>query len=155
IRLGWHHQIDEAAAGDGSGFDTTNMSTLAGTPSLRPLYHSNVLTFEDQVPASVREACGTGDQTKKCQTSWVRYGGPSLLQRLILDSYQGKVVLTGLFSALGHHVLKGGIEGNISYYDHLRTFGGGAAYVDFGPVSIDPNTTTLRVQDSGRFGYLS
>jgi hypothetical protein len=157
VRLGWHHQLDEGAPGDGSGFDNvTNMNTLAGIPALLPLYRSNVLNFEDQVPQSVRDACGSGDTTTKCQTSWNLYGGPNLLQRQKLDSFQGKVVLTGLFSALGHHVVKGGVEGNISYYDHLRTFGGGAVYWDFGPGSfIDPNTTTLGVLDVRRFGYLS
>jgi len=152
VRLGWHHQIDEAAPGDGSGFeDVTNMKTLAGIPSVHPDYHSNVLNFEDQVPASVRAACGTGDQTTMCRTSWESYGGLVFMQRQKLDSYQGKVVLTGLFSALGHHVLKGGILGNISYYDHLTTFGGGAWYFE----SIDPNTTTLHVQEARRYGYLS
>jgi len=157
VRLGWHHQIDQGAPGDGSGFDSvTNMDTLAGIPALTPYqYRSNVLSFEDQVPASVREACGIRDQTKKCQTSWSLYGGPNLLQRQKLDSYQGKVVLTGLFSALGHHVLKGGIEGNISYSDNLKTFGGGAWYFDFGPVSIDANRTTLGVFEARRYGYLS
>jgi hypothetical protein len=157
VRLGWHHQIDEGAPGDGSGFeDVSNMNTLAGVPSLTPYrYRSNVLNFEDQVPASVRDACGTGDQTTKCQTSWNLYGGPNLLQRQKLDSYQGKVVLTGLFTALGHHVLKGGIEGNISYFDNLRTFGGGAWYYDLGPGGVDPSTTTLGVFEARRFGYLS
>jgi hypothetical protein len=131
------------------------MNTLAGIPSLRPLNPNNVLNFEDQVPASVREACGTGDTTTKCQTSWNLYGGPGFLQRQKLDSYQGKVVLTGLFSALGHHVLKGGIEGNISYIDNLRTFGGGASYLDLRPEHSDPGTTTLRVLDARRYGYLS
>jgi hypothetical protein len=71
VRLGWHHQIDEGAPGDGQGFDNIhNLKTLAGIPSLAPLYVSNVLDFEDQVPASVREACGTGDRTTKCQTTW-------------------------------------------------------------------------------------
>ena len=156
VRVGWHHQIDEGAPGDGTGFDSiTDIHHLAGIPSLLPLYVSNVLDFEDQVPESVRQACGTGDRTTKCQTSWVAYGGPNFVERQILDSFQGKAVLTGLFTGLGHHVVKGGVEGNISYYDHLKTYGGGASYFDFGPGGIDPTTTTLGVQEARRFGYLS
>jgi hypothetical protein len=154
VRLGWHHQLDEGAPGDGSGFDNIhNLNTLAGIPSLAPLYNSNVLNFEDQVPASVREACGTGDRTTKCQTSWTLYGGPNFMERQILDSFQGKATLTYLLTALGHHVIKGGVDGSISYYDHLKTYGGGAWYVDFGPGVFGPNG--LGVQDARHFGYLS
>ena len=41
----------------------------------------NVLDFEDQVPASVRAACGSGDRTTKCQTAWIAYGGPNFVER--------------------------------------------------------------------------
>jgi len=127
VRLGWHHQIDQGEPGDGSGFDNIhNLNTLAGIPSLAPQYVSNVLDFEDQVPASVREACGTGDRTTKCQTTWNLYGGNNFLERQILDSFQGKATITYLLSALGHHVIKAGVDGSISYYDHLKTYGGGA-----------------------------
>ncbi len=155
VRLGWHHQIDEGAPGDGSGFDNIhNLNTLAGIPSLAPLYNSNVLDFEDQVPASVREACGTGDRTTKCQTSWNLYGGNNFLERQILDSFQGKATVTYLLTALGHHVIKGGVEGSISYYDHLKTYGGGAWYFDFGPGAVGAGNS-LGVQEARRFGYLS
>ena len=155
VRLGWHHQIDEGAPGDGSGFDNIhNLKTLAGIPSLLPLYVSNVLDFEDQVPASVRQACGTGDRTTKCQTSWASYGGPNFIERQLLDSFQGKATLTYLATALGHHVIKGGVEGSISYYDHLKTYGGGAAYFDFGPGAVGAGNS-LGVEEARRFGYLS
>ena len=155
VRIGWHHQIDEGAPGDGSGFDNIhNLGTLAGIPSLAPLYNSNVLDFEDQVPASVRQACGTGDRTTKCQTSWTLYGGPNFLERQILDSFQGKATLTYLLTALGHHVIKAGVDGSISYYDHLKTYGGGAWYFDFGP-GVFGAGKALGVQDARHFGYLS
>ena len=155
VRLGWHHQIDEGAPGDGSGFDNVhNLRTLAGIPSLAPLYNSNVLDFEDQVPASVRQACGTGDRTTKCQTSWTLYGGPNFLERQVLDSFQGKATLTYLLTALGHHVIKGGVDGSVSYYDHLKTYGGGAWYFDFGPGAFGAGNA-LGVQDARHFGYLS
>ncbi|HZJ55881.1 MAG TPA: TonB-dependent receptor [Myxococcaceae bacterium] len=154
VRLGWHHQIDEGAPGDGTGFDNIhNLNTLAGIPSLAPLYNSNVLDFEDQVPASVREACGTGDRTTKCQTSWNLYGGNNFLERQVLDSFQGKATITYLLNALGHHVIKAGVDGSLSYYDHLKTYGGGAWYFDFGPGPSAGGTTV--VQEARRFGYLS
>jgi len=155
VRLGWHHQLDEGTPGDGSGFDNIhNLNTLAGIPSLAPLYVSNVLDFEDQVPASVREACGTGDRTTKCQTTWLLYGGNNFLERQVLDSFQGKATITYLLAALGHHVIKAGVDGSISYYDHLKTYGGGAWYFDFGPGGVAPGTS-LGVQEARRFGYLS
>jgi hypothetical protein len=155
VRLGWHHQIDEGAPGDGSGFDNIhNLKALAGIPSLQPLYNSNVLDFEDQVPASVREACGAGDRTTKCQTSWNLYGGNNFLERQVLDSFQGKATITYLLNALGHQVIKAGVDGSLSYYDHLKTYGGGAWYVDFGPVGVAPGNS-LGVQEARRFGYLS
>ena len=154
VRLGWHHQIDEGAPGDGQGFDNIhNLKTLAGVPSLAPLYVSNVLDFEDQVPASVREACGTGDRTTKCQTTWGLYGGNNFLERQILDSFQGKATVTYLLAALGHHVIKAGVDGSLSYYDHLKTYGGGAWYFDFGPGGVAPGNS-LGVQEARRFGYL-
>ncbi len=155
VRLGWHHQLDEGAPGDGAGFDNIhNLNTLAGIPSLAPLYNSNVLDFEDQVPASVREACGTGDRTTKCQTSWLLYGGNNFLERQVLDSFQGKATITYLLNALGHHVIKAGVDGSLSYYEHLKTYGGGAWYFDFGPGGVAPGNS-LGVQEARRFGYLS
>ena len=155
VRAGWHRQLDEGTPGDGSGFgDIGNLQKLAGVPSLQPLYTSNVLDFEDQVPASVRSVCGSGDRTSKCQTSWNLYGGNNFLERQVLDSFQGKGTLTYLLTALGHHVIKGGLEGSISYYDHVKTYGGGAWYVDFGPGAVAPGNA-LGVQEARRFGYLS
>ena len=141
--------------GDGAGFDNIhNLNTLAGIPSLLPLYNSNVLDFEDQVPASVREACGTGDRTTKCQTSWNLYGGNNFLERQVLDSFQGKATITYLLNALGHHVIKAGVDGSLSYYEHLKTYGGGAWYFDFGPGGVAPGNS-LGVQEARRFGVLS
>src|SRR5262249_56288536 len=99
---------------------------------------SNVLEFEDQVPASVRQACGSGDRTTKCQTTWTLYGGNNFLERQLLDSYQGKATITYLVAALGHHVIKAGVEGSLSYYDHLKTYGARACYFHFGPAAVPP-----------------
>jgi outer membrane receptor protein involved in Fe transport len=128
VRFGWHHQLIESVPGDGSEFNINKPGTLAGTPEIVDVATKNILAFEDQVPASVRDFCSKPENDKSCQQiGWV-YGGTGFMERLVLDSYQGKATVTFLVSALGHHVFKAGADGVVAYYDHTKTYGGGVAY---------------------------
>jgi hypothetical protein len=151
VRVGWHHQKNVGEPGDGSGFDVLNPTNgLAGTSGIAPLFQDNLLNFENQVPAAVRTACtdpATGQPgLDRCQVSnWLLYGGPNFLEKLNLDSYQFNGVATYLLTAAGHHVFKAGFDGNLKYYEHTKTYGGGTTYNNFGGF----------VRESRRFGYIA
>ena len=159
LRVGWHHQLDEGLPGDGSGLDTSQAGTLAGTPSyiLHPSILRNVAEV-DQVPASVQQACSGPDATARCGVLGYYAGGPGFIERLVLDSYQARGMLTFLVSALGHHVLKAGVDGNIGYYEHIKAYTGRVAYTEVAESTVPGPTRGSQpyaVFDARNFGYLA
>ncbi|HEY1416308.1 MAG TPA: TonB-dependent receptor, partial [Myxococcaceae bacterium] len=158
VRVGWHHQIDEGLPGDDSGLNTTQSGTLAGTPNyiLHPSILRNIADIE-QVPASVKQACSGADADVRCGVLGWFTGGPGFIERLVLDSYQARGMLTFLVSALGHHVLKVGVDGNIGYYEHIKAYSGLVSYTEV-PESTVPGPTQgtqpYAVFDARNFGYL-
>src|SRR5262249_18586346 len=87
-------------------------------------------------------------------------GGPGFIERLVLDSYQARGMLTFLVSALGHHVIKLGGDGNIGYYEHDKAYSGRDAYTEVAE-STGPRPTPgsqayarLRAPDARNLGYL-
>ncbi len=159
LRFGWHHQLDEGLPGDGSEFNTGDRSTLAGTPNyvLHPSILRNIATI-DQVPATVAQACTGADADVRCGVLGWATGGPGFIERLVLDSYQARGMVTYLLNALGHHVLKAGVDGNIGYYEHKKAYTGRDAYSEQ-PEDTVPGPTRgtqpFAVFDSRTFGYLS
>ena len=99
VRVGWHHQVDEGLPGDDSGLNTGQTGTLAGTPNyiLHPSILRNIADV-DQVPDSVRQACSGPDATTRCGVLGWFTGGPGFIERLVLDSYQARGMLTFLVS---------------------------------------------------------
>ena len=154
IRIGWHHQTDEGVPGDGSTFNTTDPSHLAGTPAVgtSTVNLQNIATL-DQVPAAVAAACSGPYANVQCGTLGYVIGGPGFIEKLLLDSYQAKGTLTLLANAAGHHVIKGGVDANISYYDHTKAYTGRVIYQTLAGGSTPDGLDAL--QDSRRFGYLS
>ncbi len=159
VRVGWHHQVDEGLPGDDSGLNTGQTGALAGTPNyiLHPSILRNIADV-DQVPDSVRQACSGPDATTRCGVLGWFTGGPGFIERLVLDSYQARGMLTFLVSALGHHVLKAGIDGNLGYYEHIKGYTGRNAYTEV-PESTVPGPTRgsqpYAVFDARNFGYLT
>ena len=152
VKLGWHHQLDEGVPADGSDFNTDNGSpTLAATPNYitHPGILKNVARL-DQVPSSVTQACSGPFADAECGVLGYFTGGPGFIERLVLDSAQAKAVLTGLVSGLGHHVLKAGFDGTVSWYEHTKGYTGTVAYTEQPPgfVPVD------YVQDGRRYGFL-
>ena len=94
----------------------------------------------DQVPASVRETCSGPDATTRCGVLGYFTGGPGFIERLVLDSYQAQGILTYLLNALGHHVIKAGVDANIGYYEHIKAYTGRNAYIEQ-PESTVPGPT--------------
>src|SRR5262249_46897423 len=103
--------------------------TLAGTPEIVDAATKNILAFEDQVPASVRDFCSKPENDKACQQTGFIYGGTGFMERIKLDSYQGRATFTFLITGLGHHVFKAGFDGLLSYFEHTKTYGAGVAYL--------------------------
>ncbi len=164
IRAGWHHQVDESLPGDGSGYDIDNLSTIAGTPLVRSrTANTNITLLDDQVPQSVKDACGFGTTPtdhNRCPASTFFYGGgPGFIPSLTLDSVQAKGVLTYLLTAAGHHVLKAGVDGNWSQYKFQSSYNGGASYRTLGVAAGSnanlPGAPTLAVFDFRRYGFQS
>ena len=159
LRFGWHHQLDEGLPGDGSEFDVGNRNALAGTPSyiLHPSILRNIATI-DQVPASVTQACSGAFADTRCGVLGWLTGGPGFIERLVLDSYQARGMVTYLLNALGHHVLKAGLDGNIGYYEHKKAYTGRDAYTEQ-PENTVPGPTQgtqpFAVFDARNFGYLA
>src|SRR5262249_51585057 len=135
VTLGWHHQHNAQRAIDGSGpYDTLNPDLGAGQPRAsyrqsKPTFHS--LTDFENLPSGVAAgACGyvptfntgagpkdptTGMRvgalvpTPTCPMPTYSAGGPSFVDDVLSDSYQGKAVFTNLLQLAGHHVIKAGI----------------------------------------------
>src|SRR5262249_37374884 len=131
VRVGWHHQIDEGLPGDDSGLNTGQARTLAGTPNyILPTAILRTIANIDQVPASVTQACSGAFADQRCGELGYLTGGPGFIERLVLDSYQARGMLTFLATALGHHVIKLGVDGNIGYYEHDKAYSGRNAYTE-------------------------
>jgi carboxypeptidase family protein/TonB-dependent receptor-like protein len=152
VKLGVHIQRDSYLPGDGSTLDDLdNPSVLAGVPLVRspagvptPVYQ-----LDTSVPASVTRACTQPGAS--CNV--VRYftGGPGgLIEQLNFDSYQARATLTYLVSALGHHVLKAGFDGQINKYFHDESYTGGVSYRDGTDLGGPPGS----VYDYRRFGTI-
>ena len=151
VKVGWHHQLDENLPQDGSSFsDIDNATTLAGSPLVigSPNGNQNVAALDANVPASVRQACGTAFLNAACGVQNFTYGGTGFIESLTLDSIQFKPVFTYLLTALGHHVIKFGFEGEWARYQHQKAYTG-RTLLEWNPSGAD------NLIDSRRFGYLT
>ncbi|HZW90125.1 MAG TPA: TonB-dependent receptor, partial [Myxococcaceae bacterium] len=153
IRGGWHHQQDDSLPVDGSGMNTSKQGTLSGTPLIIGTFdgQQNVAGIDSDVPASVKAACGTGLVNAACGVVNYGYGGPGFISTYKSDSYQGKAVFTYLAQALGHHVLKAGVDLEFTQFDATQGYTGLTTLQanEAGDGTID-NYIDLR-----RFGYLT
>lgn len=127
--LGWHHQTSSTLPSDGSGMgDIERGEGLAGNPGViyrrwQPSsgygYHS-IVDFEQLPDPSV---CGPSGAL--CPVADYLLGGPGFMDEAELDRYQGKAVLTYLFTAFGHHIVKAGIDVEWMRYLHNKGYSGG------------------------------
>jgi hypothetical protein len=167
VRVGWHHQKDAALAGDGSGLATTGApGKLASTPATQsdPSVPVNLTgsdtsgsPFEAQLPASVIAACApTASNPQPCPVTGWTYGSAGFIEQLTLDSIQAKGTVTYLLTALGHHVVKAGVDANFLKYDHQKAYTGTVAYgVRSGSGVPGATGQTVAWFDVRRFGFLS
>ncbi|EPX64641.1 Trehalose synthase [Cystobacter fuscus DSM 2262] len=140
--VGWHHQQASTLPTDGSGLSggwgLSSQSNISWRRTSNPGYHS-ITEFERLPDPSV---CEGG----RCPVSSYTTGGPGTLSVSELNRYQGKVLGTYLFQALGHHVLKAGFDGEGASFYNNRVRTGLAPWVECG------NGSCFYTQN--QYGYL-
>ncbi|MFL5346049.1 MAG: TonB-dependent receptor domain-containing protein [Hyalangium sp.] len=150
--VGWHHQRDATLPSDGSGIgDTTG---LAGIPQFEMLRSSStsgqhfysINEFEQLPDPSVCEPAGTFNAVR-CPAFDYFLGGPGFLQDRTVERYQGNVVGTALLSAMGHHVIKAGLDTELMKNQDIRGYSGSVFYREA--------TSGLTFTDFRAFGYLT
>ncbi|REG24548.1 carboxypeptidase family protein [Archangium gephyra] len=136
--VGWHHQNASTLPTDGSGLDTgvglsaqSNIAwrrsrSVSGGKTVRD-YHS-ITEFEQLEDPSVCDSPAgmpAGMYATRCPVASYASGGPGTISISSLDRYQGKAVATYLLEALGHHVVKAGIDAEgASFYNKRARTGG-------------------------------
>jgi hypothetical protein len=140
--LGWRNQYIGNHAVDGSGpTDNRNPNTIAGTPFVifrrntpppgspmgTPGYHpiTDFSRYERPFDPSLCAAPYT------CDVPLYVAGGPGLALGLVdryINRYQFKSVLTYFGEAAGHHVIKGGFDGEFLTWRNVRGWPGGRRY---------------------------
>lgn len=160
--LGWHHQYvaadsaDGTYAGEGRGLSAIPRVIYRRTATAARSNHS-LLRFApfyaadgDPLSAEVVAACtnptGTAVNVQRCPVPSFVAGGPGFLGRDTLDRWQGKVVGTYLLNALGHHVMKAGVDVEMLSYNRLKAYSGG--------VALRESTNSARLDDYRLYGYL-
>jgi len=131
--VGWRNQYIGNHAVDGSGpTDNRNPATIAGTPfvifrrntpSLHPI--TDFANYERPFDQSL---C-MGDY--RCDVPLYVAGGPGLALGLVdryINRYQFKSVLSYFGEAAGHHVIKGGFDGEFLTWRNVRGWPGGRRY---------------------------
>ena len=150
--VGWHHQYDNTMPVDGSGIGKG--SGLSGTPQFEmrrtgtravPSYYS-INDLEQLADPSMCDPAGTSNAVR-CPVSSYFLGGPGFLLDRTVDRYQANAVGTLLLNALGHHVIKVGVDAEVMTNRDARAYSGGVLYQE----TTDGRSFT----DFRSFGYLT
>ena len=124
---GWHHEDHDLHPADGSKLGSTDPAALMNQP--RVSWAPRSLTEFETLPPAVAANClsdGNGGRTR-CPTRYLT-GGPGVISDNRFDTVQARLILTFLFEALGHHVLKVGVDGEVSTYDDAFGVSGGRLF---------------------------
>jgi outer membrane receptor protein involved in Fe transport len=150
--VGWHHQYDNTMPVDGSGIGKG--SGLSGTPQFEmrrtgtraaPSFYS-INDLEQLADPSMCDPAGTSNAVR-CPVSSYFLGGPGFLLDRTVDRYQANAVGTLLLNALGHHVIKVGLDAEVMTNRDARAYSGGVLYQE----ATDGRSFT----DFRSFGYLT
>src|SRR5262249_35180671 len=126
--LGWHHEDNAIRSSDGSKVGSgEGLSTVPKVWFDRSSPHS---INDLERPSVASDACDRPGMMTLCPVSSYLGGGPGILVEQALDRWQGKATLTGLFTALGHHVVKGGVDVEVMRYHSLFGASGKAIYTE-------------------------
>jgi outer membrane receptor protein involved in Fe transport len=140
--VGWHHQDDDVLPSDGT--KPGSRQGLSAVPSTLwnrdPNYHQ--LTEFENIPG-LAEAC-TGN---RCPVPTYSSGGPiGSLHIQKFDRYTLGSTVTYLLNALGHHVIKAGVNVELTTVDHIKAHSGG--------VNMNERSDGQRIDDIEQFGVL-
>ncbi len=146
--FGWHHQEEAINASDG-----TQLGSGKGLSAVSQVFWQRTdpgpHTINDfEASNATRKACDPAGSPSAalCPVNTYYSGGPGSIPRAVLDRWQGKGVGTGLFTGLGHHVVKAGIDLEFMRYDSSRGYSGSNIYYE--------TTDGTQFQDFRRFGFL-
>lgn len=145
--LGWHHEKSAVRAADGTALASGQGLSDVGQVSWQrtdPSPHS-INDFEARPGTEGCEPYGATD-TVLCPVSTYYSGGPGFLNEATLNRIQGKTVMTYIFSALGHHVMKAGFDVEHMRYDSQRGYSGTNIFIE--------TTDGTQFTDYRRFGFL-
>ncbi len=153
VSLGVHHELnairgsDGTKIGSGEGLSEVVQVLWQRSP---PRSIREFEPFDATRPGATTDPCAEADATagEPCPVPGYYYtGGPGVLSESVFDRYQGKAMLTSLFSALGHHVVKGGVDLELMRYHSQRGESGNTILTEFPDGSV--------VYDYRRHGFLA
>ncbi len=150
--VGWHHQADTQYPSDGSRIGSTTGAASVPAVRFRRTAPHSILDFEE-LPAEAAALCepaGTDDALACPATSpgnEYTIGGAGWMEDVKMDRAQGRLVLTYLLNAAGHHVMKAGADVEHLTYDIVKAYSGGDVLREGG------GGTSFR--DYRQFGYLA
>lgn len=147
VTLGVHHELNAVRASDG-----TKVGSGEGLSDVVQVLwqRSPPRSIGEFEPGDATRRCAEADAAagEPCPVPGYYYtGGPGVLSESVFDRYQGKAMLTSLFSALGHHVVKGGVDVEVMRYSSQRGESGGTILTEFPDGSV--------VYDYRRHGFLN
>lgn len=130
--VGWHHAAFDVMPVDGSALASgKGLSQVPGVLWTRgsPTPHS-VTDFEGVPPSSGCEPASEDTEVLFCPAATYRTGGPGFTSESYENRYQGNVVATYLLSALGHHVIKAGMDVETTSHDLAVANTGGIWFME-------------------------
>ena len=132
VTAGWHHQRNTLTAIDGSTFSSGGDSSLPWNNITYPRISvpTPPTRHREQGPVRARGICTGRYGDTRCAIKTYTNGGAPILRNVTEDRFEGKFVLTALFEALGHHVMKGGLDIEWIAYENEFGFSGGARLQD-------------------------
>jgi hypothetical protein len=151
--VGWHHQENGRLPSDGSELGSKDLNDLSAIPTVSwrrntPTRHSiqdfeSIPTGAPCTPEDISREVDGGPETLTlvpCPVVTYLSGGPDFIDEASQDRFQLRAILTSLFEGAGHHVVKGGLEGEIMLYDHVKAYSGRERFREStGGTSFDDN----------------
>lgn len=161
--VGWHHQVNEMMAADGSRLgDKTGLATVPGV-IFRRNAGGNFHSLSDFPTSGANQAIPTGTDagacdpvavtgmtdvfSNVCPVTTFATGGPGFLYNRKLERIQARSMATRLAQAAGHHLIKFGIDFEYNRYQSQRGYSGATLYRE--------NAAGTAFSDFRNYGYLT
>jgi hypothetical protein len=137
---GWHHQSLRNNTKTIDGVDQRSAATVEWG-----LEH-NLADFysPSQLGPDLFAACDPSASPgfNRCPVTNFLTGGRGYIEDSSINRFSGKLAASGLFSALGHHAVKAGVEVERNSYDRRKTYSGGVTLLEheiptYGPTFQD------------------